>query len=69
MPLERKLAIRHKHMAHPAGLELYGDELLVLEQKSRSLLRFDARSGRFLGVALANLPDDPEQLLVVDDEC
>ena len=69
MPLERKLAIRHKHMAHPAGLELYGDELLVLEQKSRSLLRFDARSGRFLGVPLAHLPDDPEQLLVVDDEC
>jgi len=60
--------IAHSQMKHPAGMLAHNQALYVLDQASSSLLVFDL-DGRFRGEALVDLPDAPEKMLLVEDEC
>ena len=52
--------------AHPVGMGSCGDDLLVLSQDNRSLLKFSISEGRFVENVMGDLKDDPEQLLVLN---
>jgi len=65
-PPTRRLVFTPPQLLHPAGLAVWAVTLFVLEQKLSALMAFDARSGRFLGDRIRDLPDVPEALVVSD---
>eukprot|EP01088_Endostelium_zonatum_P017078 TRINITY_DN486_c0_g1_i1.p1 TRINITY_DN486_c0_g1~~TRINITY_DN486_c0_g1_i1.p1 ORF type:complete len:279 (+),score=70.79 TRINITY_DN486_c0_g1_i1:212-1048(+) len=55
----------HSSMGHPAGITSYNGQLYVLDQDNTSLIYFSVASQTYLGTLARNLPDKPEQLLLV----
>jgi len=51
---------------HPAGMSVDGDILYVLGQANKQVLRFNIRTGGYLGKLIQNLPDRPENLIIVN---
>lgn len=51
-------------MTHPTGITLYDDVLYVGEQNTNAIVKFDVKSGEYLGVVIANIPGTVEQILL-----
>jgi len=53
-------------LTHPAGLQVVGDELFVLGQEKQELFHFNVSTTLYLGKVITDLPDSPEELLILN---
>jgi hypothetical protein len=56
-------------MRHPAGLLIHNGTLFALDQLAQALLTFDVTSGTFQGLRIPKLPDKPEDVILVPNNC
>lgn len=68
-PLRRAQVYADELLRHPSGLLVHNATLYALDQLGQALLSFDVASGAFLGETMSHLPDKPEDLVLVPDEC
>jgi len=62
-PVKQKF-VQTKWLSHPAGMLVHNGILYVLSQDTNTLLTFDANSGAFLRVLVAQFDDKVEQILL-----
>lgn len=60
-----KRRFEHSHLVHPCGIDILGDTLYALSQDTKKLLTFSLTSGQFLRILVPNLPDRPEDVIVM----